>query len=129
MPWRETAAELARARAETPDKIAAPRGTVFGIYTPPAPDAPDAGLCSIHLTRPRSHRNRNWIQGARFLAARGFAAFRFDYHGTGDSGGESGWLDPNDPYRDDLRAGPVQPEYAEAPRQDVDQFVHQQPRE
>lgn len=104
MPWRETAAELDRARAEVPVKLPAPGGELFGIYTPPDPAAPAAGRCVVHLTRPRSHRNRNWVEAARRLASRGFAAFRFDYHGTGDSGGVSAFLDPREPYHDDVIA-------------------------
>lgn len=101
MPWRESAAEIERARAERPFAVASPLGLLFGIYTPPAPDAVPSGLCAVLFTRPRSHRNRMWVEGARRLATRGFACFRFDYHGTGDSEGDSGWLDPNRPYRGD----------------------------
>jgi len=104
MPWIETAAELACARAERPFQVDAPRGRLVGLFTPPAPDAPPAGICVVHLTRPRSHRNRMWVEGARHLAARGFAVMRFDYHGCGDSGGDSAVLDPNHPYRDDVVA-------------------------
>ncbi len=104
MPWRETAAELDRARAEEPVLVPTAAGTLFGIYTPPDPAAPAARHCVIMFTRPRSHRNRMWVEGARRLAARGFGAFRFDYHGTGDSEGESSFLDPNRPYRDDTHA-------------------------
>jgi pimeloyl-ACP methyl ester carboxylesterase len=104
MPWRETAAELARARAEQPVTVPAPAGTLFGIHTPPDPAAAAAGYCVILFTRPRSHRNRMWVEGARRLATRGFGAFRFDYHGTGDSEGETHFLDPNRPYLDDARA-------------------------
>ena len=104
MPWTESAAELERARAEQPFVVDAPRGRLVGLFTPPAPDAPPAGLCVIHLTRPRSHRNRMWVEGARHLAVRGFATVRFDYHGCGDSGGDSAVLDPNQPYRDDIVA-------------------------
>jgi len=104
MPWIETAAELACARAERPFLVDAPRGRLVGLFTPPATDAPQAGICVVHLTRPRSHRNRMWVEGARHLAARGFAAVRFDYHGCGDSGGDSAVLDPNHPYRDDVVA-------------------------
>lgn len=100
MPWRETPEELERARAETPVTIPGPQGHMVGIYTPPAPGA-DTDLCVIWHTIPRSHRNRMWVQGARHLAVRGFASFRFDYHGVGDSGGESARVDPNHPYRDD----------------------------
>ncbi len=104
MPWRESAAELERARSERPVVIEAPGGALYGIFTPPGPQAPSSGLCAVLLTRPRSHRNRMWIEGARRLGARGFACFRFDYHGTGDSEGEAGYLDPNQPYRDDVVA-------------------------
>lgn len=82
----------------------APAGRLVGIYTPPAPDAPPAGRCVILLTRPRSHRNRIWVEGARRLSAQGFSAFRFDYHGDGDSHGESSFHNPNQPYRDDVVA-------------------------
>jgi dienelactone hydrolase len=104
MPWRETAVELERARAEQPVTLPSPGGRLFGIYTPPDPSAPPAGRCVVLFTRPRSHRNRMWIEGARRLAAHGFAAFRFDYHGAGDSEGEPGFLNPNRPYRDDANA-------------------------
>lgn len=104
MPWRESAAELARARAERPAAVPSPHGTLFGIYTPPAPDAPPAGICVVWFTLPRSHRNRMWVEGARRLAARGFSCFRFDYHGVGDSEGESVRVDPNRPYQGDALA-------------------------
>ena len=104
MPWRESPAELERARAEHPVVIASPQGELFGVFTPPDPGAPDRGRCVVLFTRPRSHRNRMWVEGARRLATRGFACFRFDYHGTGDSGGESGFLNPNYPYHEDAAA-------------------------
>jgi len=104
MPWRESAAELERARAEQAVVVPAPRGLLFGVFTPPAPEVTARGRCIVFFTRPRSHRNRMWIEGARRLACRGFACFRFDYHGTGDSAGASGFLNPNQPYRDDAAA-------------------------
>ena len=105
MPWLETAPELERARAERPFVVNAPTGRLVGVFTPAAPASEPAGLCVVMLTRPRSHRNRMWIEGARRLAANGFSTVRFDYHGCGDSGGESARLDPNRPYRDDVGAG------------------------
>lgn len=45
-----------------------------------------------------------WVEAARRLAARGFAGFRFDYHGAGDSEGESVFMDPNRPRREDAVA-------------------------
>ena len=104
MPWRETAAERERARAEQLVTLATPQGTLFGIYTPPAPDAPRAPHAVVLFTRPRSHRDRMWVEAARRLANQGFAAFRFDYHGTGDSEGVTAFLNPNTPYRDDADA-------------------------
>lgn len=101
MPWRETPEELDRARAEQPIIVPGPHPGLVGIYTPPAP-GPATDLCVIWLTIPRSHRNRMWVQGARHLATRGFASFRFDYHGVGDSGGESSQVDPNHPFREDI---------------------------
>src|SRR5258705_4784581 len=104
MPWRETTEQLERARAERPVKVPSPHGELFGILTPAASDAPRSEWCAIHLTRPRSHRNRNWVEIGRTLAARGVTTFRFDYHGTGDSGGASGYLTPSQPYREDIVA-------------------------
>jgi alpha/beta superfamily hydrolase len=104
MPWRETAAERERARAEQVVTVVTPQGRLFGIYTPPAPEAPRAPHAVVLFTRPRSHRNRMWVEAARRLAVQGFGAFRFDYHGTGDSEGVTAFLNPNTPYRDDADA-------------------------
>src|SRR5205823_5749870 len=90
-------------RSERPLVIAAAEGALFGIFTPAAPELPPRA-CVVFFTRPRSHRNRMWVEGARRLAAAGHACFRFDYHGTGDSEGASGFLNPNAPYREDAVA-------------------------
>lgn len=103
MPWRETPEQLDRARAERAIKVRSEGGELFGVLTPAAGTAA-APWCAVHLTRPRSHRNRNWIEVARALAARGIPAFRFDYHGTGDSGGTAGFLNPNHPFQSDIVA-------------------------
>lgn len=102
MPWRETPEELERARAETPLVVPGPHGHLVGIHTPAADARRD--LCVVWFTIPRSHRNRMWVQGARHLATRGLPSFRFDYHGVGDSGGESAEVSPNHPYREDALA-------------------------
>lgn len=106
--WRECADERARAAAERPVTIDAPGGRLFGVLTPAA-DAPAHGSaparpCVVAFTRPRAHRNRMFVELSRRLAASGFTAFRFDYHGCGDSGGASGFLNPGQPYRDDALA-------------------------
>jgi len=100
--WRESAAERERAAAERPLTIDAPDGRLFGILTPAAAPARDTGV--VMFTRPRAHRNRMFVELSRRLAARGFHAFRFDYHGCGDSSGPSGFLNPGQPYRDDALA-------------------------
>jgi pimeloyl-ACP methyl ester carboxylesterase len=61
-------------------------------------------VCAVLFSSPRSHRNRMWVEAARRLAADGFSAFRVDFHGTGDSEGETGYRDPGKPYRDDAVA-------------------------
>jgi alpha/beta superfamily hydrolase len=104
MPWRESAPDLARARDEKPIVAPSPNGRLTGVFTPPDPEVPPAGRCVVLFTRPRSHRNRMWVEAARRLAGRGFAACRFDYHGCGDSEGASTFLDPNRPYREDALA-------------------------
>ncbi len=104
MPWRESAADLARARAEQPLVFDTAEGRLTGIYCPADPAAAAAGRCILMLTRPRSHRNRMWVECARRMSALGFSSFRFDYHGDGDSEGESGFHNPNTPYREDAVA-------------------------
>ncbi len=103
MSWHETPDERARARAEQPVVVPAPAGRVIGVFTPPASTA-SPRPCVVMFTRPRSHRNRMFVELARRLAARGYAAFRFDYHGCGDSGGAPEFLDPGRPHRDDALA-------------------------
>src|ERR1051326_9492438 len=50
MPWRETAAELERARAEEPETFPAPAGRLFGIFTPPEAGGTGRGfLAYAHL--------------------------------------------------------------------------------
>lgn len=104
MPWRESAADLERARAERPFVIPTRLGRLYAVYTPPAPEARPAGLCAVLLTSPRGHRNRMWVEGARRLAAQGFGACRMDFHGAGDSEGETGFRDPDQPFREETVA-------------------------
>lgn len=103
MDWRESPAERARAAAEQPVVVRALEGRLYGILTPAPADTP-ARPCVVLFTRPRSHRNRMFVELARRLAARGWPAFRFDYHGCGDSSGTAARLDPGQPYRSDALA-------------------------
>ena len=53
MDWNETPAELARAWAEQPVIMPGQHGDLYGIFTPPAPEASPAGLCVILFGRNR----------------------------------------------------------------------------
>jgi len=88
MNWRETPAMLSRARAEQPVVFTGMKGALYGIFTPPAPDAPPARVCVVFPGRPRSGLRRRMVLAARILAGEGFAALRFDLRGRGESAGE-----------------------------------------
>ena len=104
MDWNEEPAELARALAEQPVIVPGEHGHLYGIFTPPAPEVLPAGLCVILLGRNRWWGDRLSVKGARWLAARGFASLRFDYHGYGESEGATESLEPERPYPEDAIA-------------------------
>ena len=104
MDWNETPAELARAWAEQPVIMPGQQGDLYGIFTPPAPEASPAGLCVILLGRNRWWVDRLSVKGARWLASRGFACLRFDYHGYGESEGACEFVDTERPYSEDAIA-------------------------
>ena len=104
MDWDESPAELGRALVEQPVIIPGQRGRLYGIFTPPIPEAPSAGLCVILLGRNRWWGDRLSVKGARWLAARGFSCLRFDYHSYGESEGECKTIDPDSPYSEDALA-------------------------
>jgi pimeloyl-ACP methyl ester carboxylesterase len=102
MNWRETEAELACAWAEEPVVIPSRDGDLIGIYTPAAPEAPPVRMCVVLLARPRFEYRRMTVDLARRLAQVGFACFRFDFHGWGDSEGESSPTNIDDPATEDV---------------------------
>ena len=104
MDWSETPVELDRAWAEQPVIMPGPHGDLYGIFTPPAPEASPAGLCVILFGRNRWWCNRLSVKGARWLAARGFSCLRFDYHGFGESEGASQPLNGDKPFTEDAVA-------------------------
>ena len=104
MNWNETPDELARAQAEQPVIMPGRHGDLYGIFTPPAPEASPAGLCVILLGRNRWWVDRLSVKGARWLATRGFACLRFDYHGYGESEGACEYLDTEKPFQEDAAA-------------------------
>lgn len=104
MNWSETPAELARACAEQPVIMPGRHGYLYGVFTPPALEVSPAELCVILLGRNRWWGDRLSVKGARWLAARGFACLRFDYHGYGESEGTCEFVDPERPYPEDAIA-------------------------
>lgn len=78
---------------------------LFGALTRPRRPRSDVVVTMLtgggYITS--THRNRLNVRLARRVASAGYNAFRFDYHGTGESGGtaESFYLDS--PFVDDLR--------------------------
>jgi len=104
MDWAETPATMARAFAEEPVLFSGPDGPLRGIFTPPAPEAPCAGHCLVLPGHPRFGNQRLAVIAARVLAAEGFAALRFDFHGHGESGGTSTGADRNQPGARDVDA-------------------------
>jgi alpha/beta superfamily hydrolase len=101
MEWNETPVERARAFSERPVVMRGQHGKLYGIFTPPAPEAPPAGICVILLGRNRWWGDRLSVKGARWLAARGFSCLRFDYHGYGESEGDSEVVESDHPYTED----------------------------
>jgi pimeloyl-ACP methyl ester carboxylesterase len=104
MDWRETEEQRDRARAEEPVVVPCSGGNLVGILTPPSPDAVPAGMCAVFLARPRFEQRRVTVEMARRLAANGFACFRFDQQGWGDSEGDFTPMDVDEPRIKELSA-------------------------
>jgi alpha/beta superfamily hydrolase len=104
MNWRETPAMLSRARDERPVEFRGPKGALYGILTPPAPDALPARACVVFPARPRAGLRRHLVLASRILAADGFAVLRFDLRGRGESNGEVARPSRHDPLGDDVVA-------------------------
>jgi pimeloyl-ACP methyl ester carboxylesterase len=102
MRWTETPALLNRARAERPVTIRTTGGDLNGIFTPPAPEASSVPLCVVLTARPRFSFRRETVELARCLATFGFACFRFDYLGWGDSEGQRPIIQLGEPYGRDI---------------------------
>jgi alpha/beta superfamily hydrolase len=92
---------------ETPVFFTAGDDTLFGVLTTPADGAtPTTAVVLVaggwHSTS--ADRNRTFVRVARELAQDGIAAFRFDYHGVGDSTGDHGSFRLQEPDDLDLHA-------------------------
>jgi len=92
--------------SETPAFIAAADATLFGIRTRPVGSSREATV--VHLRGgnqgPSSGRNRTSTTLCRRLADDGFEAFRFDYHGVGESTGRIAEFRHDKPFVDDVDA-------------------------
>jgi pimeloyl-ACP methyl ester carboxylesterase len=92
---------------ERPVFLPAATGDLLGVLTEPA--GPANGLAAVFLRgagwRPSSGPRRTQVAAARRLAAHGFHALRFSYHGIAESGGEADEIVRLDrPYVADTRA-------------------------
>jgi pimeloyl-ACP methyl ester carboxylesterase len=86
------------------------RETLFGILTAPTGAAAGTWVALVpggSGNLDSINRNRLWVRVARQLASIGCHAFRFDYHGAGESTGTAERLRLDRPFTDDL-AGAVQ---------------------
>jgi alpha/beta superfamily hydrolase len=104
MGLAETPAMLARARAEEAVVFDGPSGPLAGIFTPPARVTGPLPRCVVFPARPRFASRRLAVNGARTLAAEGFACLRFDLHGHGESGGVTEPIDRDRPCGGDVEA-------------------------
>ncbi|KAF1009168.1 MAG: hypothetical protein GAK28_00801 [Luteibacter sp.] len=77
-----------RAGSESPFFFGA-RSGLFGMYHAPEGQKRSALLMCPPLGQDLIRCHRLYRQLAQAVAARGFAVLRFDYHGTGDSAGDS----------------------------------------
>jgi pimeloyl-ACP methyl ester carboxylesterase len=94
---------------EVPIFFAAGQETLFGILTQPAPNTVAYGTAVMILaggaTPVTTNRNRLSVRLCRDVAARGFHAFRLDYHGAGESTGMVERLRLDQPFDEDADGG------------------------
>jgi pimeloyl-ACP methyl ester carboxylesterase len=92
-------------RNETVAFFPAGNQTLFGVLTAPTGDPLGTAVVLIPGgagTQDSVNRNRRWVELARRAAALGYHAFRFDFHGAGESTGPEERLRLDRPFVDDL---------------------------
>jgi alpha/beta superfamily hydrolase len=91
---------------ETPGFFSTADEELFGILTSPVGEA--RGSCAVLLSGgswlASCGRNRMWVHLARSLARDGFHALRLDYHGVGESTGNTSTFRLDAPFVDDTVA-------------------------
>jgi pimeloyl-ACP methyl ester carboxylesterase len=77
---------------------------LFGILTEPAGDPLGPAVVALNAGGYQSsaHRNRFYVNLCRGVARDGYHAFRFDYHGVGESTGKIEYYKVDEPFLDDL---------------------------
>lgn len=90
---------------EEPAFFSAGSETLFGILT--RPNVKSLGIAVVMLpggagTRLSSNRNRLSVRFARRVSQLGYHAFRFDFHGAGESTGAEEFLRLDQPFVDDV---------------------------
>jgi pimeloyl-ACP methyl ester carboxylesterase len=97
----------ATASSETPVFFRSGTETLFGILTEPTTEA--IGIAAIQVPGgaqgPSTGRNQTAARLSRRLAAEGYHAFRFDYHGVGESTGTVERFRLNEPFDQDVAGG------------------------
>jgi pimeloyl-ACP methyl ester carboxylesterase len=98
-------AARATTREETPVFFKAGDDGLFGVLTSPTSDATGTWVVFVpggSGSLDSMNRNRLWVRLARLLGSLGCHAFRFDFHGAGESTGRAELLDLRKPFTKDL---------------------------
>ena len=94
---------VATAERETPIFFSNGTSLLFGVASEPEEPRGVAVIAlsgGVHI--PSANRNRLWVHLNRRLTGRGYHTLRFDYRGTGESGGPSEAYSRDRPRSDDL---------------------------
>jgi pimeloyl-ACP methyl ester carboxylesterase len=94
--------ESVGAPEEIPVFFPARRETLFGMLTPPEGKARGIAVIVLQGAGYPTTATRSSLRFCRRLSANGYHAFRFDYHGVGESSGAVDEFRLSDPFAEDL---------------------------